>query len=113
MNMAKKEKRSKHNKLVDETIILPIKDGNGILRYSLSENKKGQVVRYSFVYINPSFYGKDNGRVLGFDNSHGFHHCHRMGHIEKVVFHSYEEIVSRFEAEWRLLHEKVRQERKH
>lgn len=110
--MLKREKRPKHSKIVDETIKLPIREGNGILRYFLSENKKREIVRYSFAYINPNVFGKDNGRVLGFDNCHGFHHRHRMGHIEKIVFHSYEEIVNRFETEWRLLHEKIKQERK-
>ena len=43
----------------------------------------------------------DNGRVLGYDNSHGYHHRHFLGKVEPVEFESYESIENRFEAEVR------------
>jgi hypothetical protein len=48
----------------------------------------------------------DNGRILGYDNEHWYHHRHYTGKVEKVEFSSFEEIQTRFEAEWREIHEK-------
>jgi hypothetical protein len=48
----------------------------------------------------------DHGRVLGFDNSHGYHHRHFMGKVEPVEYTSYDEIAERFFREvheiWRI-----------
>lgn len=107
-----KRKRSKHIKAVDEIVTIPIKQGNGILRYTVSTNSKGEIVRYSLAYINPHLCGVDNGRVLGFDNRHGYHHRHHMGKEEKVDFTSYEEIADRFDKEWRVLHEKAKKQKR-
>jgi hypothetical protein len=43
---------------------------------------------------------KDNGRVLGFDNAHDYHHRHYMGEVEAVEYVSYETTLERFQAEW-------------
>lgn len=43
----------------------------------------------------------DNGRVLGYDNSHGFSHRHYMGLVTEFVFTTYEELYEQFEMEWR------------
>ncbi len=40
--------------------------------------------------------GKDNGRVPGYDNSHGHHHRHFKGTVETVAFHDYDLILARF-----------------
>ena len=52
----------------------------------------------------------DNGRVLGYDNSHGFHHRHFMGKVETIKFKDYETLASRFRDEvqelWRKEDEK-------
>jgi hypothetical protein len=65
-----------------------------------------QVVRYSLAYINPRITGVDNGRVLGYDNSHGHHHRHALGQISSVNFSTYEVLLERFLEEivelWRL-----------
>jgi hypothetical protein len=37
--------------------------------------------------------------VLGYDNTHEYHHRHFMGRAEKVEFHGYEALVVRFERE--------------
>jgi hypothetical protein len=55
-----------------------------------------QVVRYSLAYINPRITGVDNGRVLGYDNSHGHHHRHSMGQISSVKFSTYEALLEKF-----------------
>lgn len=64
------------------------------------------VVKYSLSYINPRICGPDNGRVLGYDNSHGHHHRHFMGQVSSVNFPGYEALVDRFREEveelWRI-----------
>ena len=42
----------------------------------------------------------DNGRVLGYDNSHAYSYRHFMGSIVPDLFISYEELYERFEREW-------------
>ena len=110
--MDKRKKQPKYIKAIDELITLPIKKGNGLLRYTASTNMKGEIMRYSLAYINPLLFTGDNGRVLGFDNSHGHHHRHYMGKEDKITFTSYEEIANRFEIEWRELHEKAKKQQK-
>jgi hypothetical protein len=41
----------------------------------------------------------DNGRILGYDNTHNHHHRHFRGTVEEIEFQSYEELVARFERE--------------
>ena len=66
----------------------------------------GKVIAYSLAYINLKRCPVDNGRVLGYDNSHGFHHRHFMGKIEPVSFSTYAALVERFLQEvhelWRI-----------
>jgi len=56
----------------------------------------GRIVGYSLAYINLKRCPMDNGRVLGYDNSHGYHHRHFMGQTEPVNFSSYVELAERF-----------------
>jgi hypothetical protein len=58
------------------------------------------VTRYNLAYINPAIYQGDNGRVLGFDNAHGYHHRHFMGTVSAVKFVSYDATLERFQQEW-------------
>jgi hypothetical protein len=101
-------KNSKQNikKALDEVFKISNKKGNGILRYTAEINEKGELGRYSLVYINPNICNVDNGRVLGYDNDHGYHHRHYMGKIEHVNFKSFNAIKIRFESEWRELHDR-------
>jgi hypothetical protein len=66
----------------------------------------GVVVAYSLAYINLMRCRVDNGRVLGFDNSHDYHHRHFMGQVEAVDFTTYQALAERFIAElhelWRI-----------
>jgi hypothetical protein len=66
----------------------------------------GGVVAYSLAYINLRLCPVDNGRVLGYDNSHHFHHRHFMGKREAIEFTTYAALVERFIVEvhelWRI-----------
>jgi len=68
--------------------------------------ENGKVTGYSLAYINLKRCPLDNGRVLGYDNSHGYHHRHFMGTIEAVDFSTYTAQVERFIKEvhelWRI-----------
>lgn len=78
----------------------------GALLKEFTCTEGGKVVAYSLAYINLNRCSVDNGRVLGYDNSHGYHHRHFMGEVEAVDFISYAELASRFLAEvhelWRI-----------
>jgi hypothetical protein len=69
------------------------------LKEEVWQTEDGQVVRYSLAYINHRACGVDNGRVLGYDNGHNYHHRHFMGPVEAVEFENYESLSKRFHAE--------------
>ncbi|MFZ2738568.1 MAG: DUF6516 family protein [Burkholderiaceae bacterium] len=95
--------RPKEALLEQERHELKQKSGGGVLRYEVwgyPEKNQTIVTRYNIAYINHSICRKDNGRVLGFDNAHGYHHRHYMGAVESVEFESYEATVERFQKEW-------------
>jgi len=49
--------------------------------------------------------------VLGFDNTHDYHHRHYMGSVEPVEFESYEATLERFQQEWIELINQLRKEK--
>ncbi len=87
-------------KVSDDSWTLSSKNGNGILRREVWIDKQGQVIRYNLAYINHKIFQGDNGRVVGYDNAHGFHHRHYMGIVEAVAFNSFDDIEDRFQADW-------------
>lgn len=96
-------KSSKEALLEQNRFELKAKSGGGILSYEVCGHvDKGRTVvtRYNLAYINHSIYSGDNGRVLGFDNAHDYHHRHHMGEIEAVEFVSYDATLERFQQEW-------------
>jgi hypothetical protein len=95
-------------KVQDVSNRLSKKRGNGILRREIWVDGKGKVTRYNLAYINHDMFQGDNGRVIGYDNAHGFHHRHFRGKVEAVDFESFEEIENRFEADWMALSGKGR-----
>ena len=99
--MKKHGKKTKaFKKVINERYVLPKKRGGGIVKMEAWEDQDGKVVRYSLAYINPFIFAGDNGRVMGYDNTHEYHHKHYMGETFPVGdFISYEELVERFEQE--------------
>lgn len=93
-------------KLVDEQHVISTKKGNGILRREVWADDKGKVTRYNLAYINHQQFNGDSGRVIGFDNAHGYHHRHHYGKVETVTFTSFEDIEMLFEQEWLALRSK-------
>lgn len=88
-------------RLHKETHVISRKRGNGILSREIwVDEGTGEVTRYSLAYINHTVFGLDNGRVLGYDNAHGYHHRHFMGSVEPIDFSCYADIEARFESEW-------------
>lgn len=93
----------KETLLEQERFELRQKSGGGLLSYEVwgyRERGSTVVTRYSMAYINHAIHSGDNGRVLGFDNAHGYHHRHFMGRVEAVAFESYEATQERFQQEW-------------
>jgi hypothetical protein len=87
-------------KVSDDSWSLSSKNGNGVLRREVWADEQGKVVRYNLAYINHKIFQADNGRVVGYDNAHGFHHRRLMGVVEPVKFKSSEDIEARFQADW-------------
>ncbi len=89
--------------LEQERFELKAKSGGGLLSYEVWGYKsqgKTVVTRYNLAYINHAIHRGDNGRVLGFDNAHGYHHRHFMGKVGSVEFESFEATQERFQREW-------------
>jgi hypothetical protein len=87
-------------KVSDDSWSLSTKNGNGVLRREIWVDELGKVVRYNLAYINYAIFQGDNGRVVGYDNAHGFHHRHFMGVVKPVKFKSFEDIEERFQTDW-------------
>lgn len=94
------------SKLIDEQHVISTKKGNGILRREVWVDDKGKITRYNLAYINHQLFKGDNGRVLGFDNAHGYHHRHYYGKVEEVASTNFEDIEMLFEQEWLALRSK-------
>ncbi len=91
----KTQKPPKLEKRIDQTSYVSAKRGGGLLREEVWF-KGAQVAKYNLAYINHAISGVDNGRVLGYDSSHGCHHRHHMGSSEAVEFNGYEALLDRF-----------------
>jgi hypothetical protein len=85
-------------------VAIPARLGGGVLKERvIRELPSKKVVSYALAYINPLIFSGDNGRVLGYDNSHGYSHRHYMGSITAEPFTGYEALYDRFEQEWQAL----------
>ena len=98
----KRKSRSDREKRIDQTLHLSGRRRGAVLKEEVWY-EGGRVVKYSLAYIDARICAADNGRVLGYDNSHEHHHRHFMGRIEKIEFHGYEALVARFERELQTL----------
>lgn len=90
-------------RIIDEVHHITRKRGNGQLRREVWVDAKGRVTRYNLAYINHAIYAGDNGRVVGYDNQHGFHHRHYMGVVTPVVFTCFEDVEDQFQTDWTAL----------
>lgn len=91
-------KVTKQEKRIDETLQLSGRRRGALLKEEVWF-EGDRVVKYSLAYINPRICAVDNGRVLGYDNTHQYHHRHFKGNVETIEFHGYEALVTRFEGE--------------
>ncbi|MDR0781788.1 MAG: transcriptional regulator [Pseudomonadales bacterium] len=87
-------------KVVDEYHKIADRRGNGILRREIWADRQGRITRYNLAYINHNLHSGDHGRVIGYDNAHGYHHKHHCGMVEAIHFVSFEDIEARFEQDW-------------
>jgi len=68
----------------------------GVLREEVYVDASHAIVKYNLAFIHHLLCQADNGRVLGYDNAHGFHESHWMGTVSEVAFYSYEQTRRRF-----------------
>jgi len=89
-------KKKTYTKVIDEQFIVPYERGGGIIKFEAWEHEK-KIVKYDMAYINKNIFPKDNGRVMGYDNSHNFHHKHYLGQITELDdFANYQDLVQIF-----------------
>jgi hypothetical protein len=100
---------SKRKRLIETTSIEVNRLKGKRMGASLKEQvwfEDGIVIAYSLASINLQRCRVDHGRVLGYDNSHGFHHRHFMGKVDAIEFTSYSSLLDRFIEEvhelWRI-----------
>src|SRR5260370_23687692 len=67
------------------------------VRIQTDYSRKGRLLRYSMVLIDTHNAAADYGRVLGYDNAHGYHHHHFLRKVAPVEFESHESTEKRFE----------------
>ena len=54
--------------------------------------------------MNPHLFQGDNGRVLGYDNAHGYHHKHFRGVVTPMDYESFEDIEIQFQKEFEVIY---------
>lgn len=91
---------------MDETTQVRCALGQGTIREEVWQDSWGVIVKYNLAFINSSLYAHDNGRVLGYDNSHAKHHRHYASTEKQFPFVSYEKLMKRFLREVRGLRDK-------
>ena len=80
----KQSKRNNYTKVVNERYTLSAKKGGGVIKIEAWEDQEGNLIKYSIAYINHALYKNDNGRVIGYYNSHNYHHKHYFGEVSAV-----------------------------
>jgi len=83
-------------KTVDEEATIWCVAGRGKVREEVWQDETGKVVRYNLAFLNHFLHRGDNGRVLGYDIAHGYHHRHYLGQVEEIEFPGYEKLSRRF-----------------
>ena len=100
--------KSRVIKTADEEADISCLVGRGKIREEVWQDSTGKVVRYNLAFVNPLMYRGDNGRILGYDAAHGYHHRHFMGKVEEIDFPGYEKLSERFFREVAALRKKGR-----
>ncbi len=67
---------------------------------------QGKVALYNLAFLIPHLLHADNGRILGYDNAHGFHERHFLGGREQVQSAEYKTLADSFHREAELLRRK-------
>lgn len=71
--------------------------GGGVLKeLVIRELPSKRVLHYALAYVNPAICAEDNGRVVGYDNTHGYSHKHYYGVKTAEPFTSYEVLYEKF-----------------
>lgn len=61
---------------------IPARLGGGVLKELVEQEiPSGKLRRYALAYINPAIFSGDGGRMLGYDNAHGYPHRHYLGSV--------------------------------
>ena len=94
--------------IIDESFTIHQRKGNGLIRRQVWVDDEGEVTRYSLAYINHQIFNGDNGRVLGYDNAHAYHHKHYLGEVSPVAFINFDELEDQFQQEFEVLHAQVK-----
>jgi hypothetical protein len=91
-------KATEREKRIDKTLHLSGPRRGAVLKEEVWY-EGNRLAKYSLAYINPRICAVDNGRVLGYDNAHQYHHRHFRGKTEEIEFSSYPALGARFERE--------------
>ena len=83
-------------KVVDEVSRVRCASGPGVIREEVWQDATGYVSRYNLAFINHFMMREDNGRVLGYDNGHGYHHRHFKGVVEPFEYEDFAVLRERF-----------------
>src|SRR5580658_9972360 len=83
-------------KVVDESAEVRCVAGRAPIREEVWQKERGEVFRYNLAFICHELCTKDHGRALGYDNQHGHHHRHYMGHVEPFWYVGYDVLLTRF-----------------
>jgi hypothetical protein len=92
----RKKQAAKPVKATDEAAFVRCVSGDGLIQVEVWKDAKGKVVRYNLAFINFHLFAKDNGRVLGYDTSHGPPHRHFAGTVELIEDTPYDVVFDRF-----------------
>ena len=106
--MARRRPRQVLTKVVDEEFVVRCRSGSvGIFREEVYQDASDAVAKYNLAFIHFGLCQADHGRVLGYDNAHGFHERHWMGKSERVTFRNYASTFDRFMRELKALKEQA------
>jgi hypothetical protein len=101
-NKAKSRSGQQIQRYAPPDMKIPARLGGGVLKeFVEQEISSGKLLRYALAYINPAIFAGDNGRVIGYDNAHGYPHRHYMGKITREPDLTWAQIREKFEQEWR------------